>query len=56
MLEGVPLDNIDPQLARDGYKRYQDELAKANTAEDKATAMIGVEVHQAMCAALGVAP
>lgn len=53
--EAVPLAHLDPAAARAGLDRFTQQLATATTDLDKATAEIGVEVHRAMCAALGVA-
>lgn len=53
-IEATPLANLDPDAARESYRKYQADVVKAQTPTDKATAMIGVEVYQAMCQALKV--
>ena len=37
-----------------GLKKHNANLAKAVNDEERAKAMIGVELHQALCSALGV--
>jgi F-type H+-transporting ATPase subunit delta len=53
-IEAVPLDQIDPHLAESGYKKYSEELSKSTNDQDRAKAMIGMEVHLAMIHALGL--
>jgi len=54
-VEAAPLDNFDVEAAKDGFKKYSANLVKAANDEERAKAMIGVELHQALCSALGVA-
>eukprot|EP01112_Ceratiomyxa_fruticulosa_P018590 TRINITY_DN5972_c0_g1_i1.p1 TRINITY_DN5972_c0_g1~~TRINITY_DN5972_c0_g1_i1.p1 ORF type:complete len:173 (-),score=33.44 TRINITY_DN5972_c0_g1_i1:195-713(-) len=53
-VEAVPVDQIDPDLARSGFTHYSAEFAKAQTDAEKATARIGLELHKQLCAALNI--
>jgi len=53
-VEAVPIDQLDPELARSGFSHYTTEFSKAQTDLEKATARIGLEVHKQMCAALNI--
>jgi len=53
-LEAFPLDQFDVEVAKENLKNSQADLARAVSEEDRAKAMIGVEVFQALCAALKV--
>jgi len=55
VLEAFTYDKLDPEAARDGYRKWTGELAKSTTDQDKAKAMIALEVYHTMCGALGVA-
>lgn len=54
VIEAFPLEQLDPELAKEGYKKFTSEYSAATTEEAKAYAQIGIEVHSAMCHALGV--
>jgi hypothetical protein len=45
---------LDPELAKAGYQKYSSAMVTAPNEEEKTKAMVGLEVHQAMCAALKV--
>ena len=53
-VEATPLDRIDPEEVKRGLAAYTAKAASANTELEKAEAQIGVEVHSAMSAALGL--
>jgi len=53
-IEAFSLDELDPEAAKEGYRRFTADLAKAPNDLERAKALIGLEVHQAMCSALGV--
>eukprot|EP01111_Echinosteliopsis_oligospora_P009614 TRINITY_DN284_c0_g1_i1.p1 TRINITY_DN284_c0_g1~~TRINITY_DN284_c0_g1_i1.p1 ORF type:complete len:199 (-),score=67.34 TRINITY_DN284_c0_g1_i1:194-706(-) len=53
-VEAVPLDQLDVDAAKRGVQKYTQELATSNDNEAKAKAQIGLDVHRAMCIALGV--
>jgi hypothetical protein len=50
------LGYLDADAAKAGYQKYAQAVIGAPNEEDKAKAMVGLEVHQAMCAALKVSP
>jgi len=54
VVEAFPIDQLDPEAAREGFRKFQADLTKAANDQEKTTAMIGVELHYAMCAALGI--
>eukprot|EP01116_Phalansterium_solitarium_P010533 TRINITY_DN253_c0_g1_i1.p1 TRINITY_DN253_c0_g1~~TRINITY_DN253_c0_g1_i1.p1 ORF type:complete len:181 (-),score=17.85 TRINITY_DN253_c0_g1_i1:276-773(-) len=54
VVEAVGLDLIDPEAAREGFKRFSAELSSASDDLSRAKAQIGVEVHQSLCAALNI--
>ena len=54
VVEALGLDEIDPSAAKEGAQRYKDALAAATPDSDEfIDAKIGVEMHDAMVAALG---
>jgi len=53
-IEAVPLSHLDPDAAKAGFQKYQQAVISAGNEEDKTKAMVGLEVHQAMCAALKI--
>eukprot|EP01136_Pigoraptor_vietnamica_P039749 Opistho-1_new@10878 len=52
--EAVPLDQLDAQAARRGLDSFNSQVLSARDDLARAQAEIGVEVHRAMCYALGV--
>lgn len=54
MVEAVPLDQLDENAAKENLKQATDDLARAQTDEEKAIHQIGVEVNQAIIAAIGM--
>jgi hypothetical protein len=53
-VEAAPLEELDPEAARAGFTKHNNNLQKATTDEERAKAMIGVEFHQSLCSALGI--
>lgn len=53
-IEAVPLDKLDPDEVRKGVQEYTQKVASAKDDLEKAEAQIGLEVHSALQAALGV--
>lgn len=53
-IEAVPLDRLDPDEVRKGVQEYTQKVASAKDDLEKAEAQIGLEVHSALQAALGV--
>ena len=53
-VEAVPLDRLDPEEVRKGLAAYTAKAASANSDAEKAEAQIGVDVHSAMSAAMGL--
>eukprot|EP00245_Coleochaete_scutata_P007451 TRINITY_DN22866_c0_g1_i1.p1 TRINITY_DN22866_c0_g1~~TRINITY_DN22866_c0_g1_i1.p1 ORF type:complete len:200 (-),score=47.10 TRINITY_DN22866_c0_g1_i1:913-1512(-) len=53
-VEAVPLEDLDPEAVKAGVATYAQKLATATTELEQAEAQIGVEVHSAMSAALGL--
>lgn len=51
--EAVPLENLDPQAAREALSKAQAQLASAGDEVAKAEAQIAVEVSEAIVAAAG---
>ncbi|KAJ8552875.1 hypothetical protein K7X08_020268 [Anisodus acutangulus] len=51
-IEAVPLDQIDPNLVQKGLTEFTQKLSTASTDVEKAEAQIGVDVHNALNAAL----
>ena len=49
----MPLSDLDAAAARAGLDQYKSKLSAATTDEAKAEAEVGVEVHEAIIAALG---
>ncbi|XP_071498474.1 ATP synthase subunit delta, mitochondrial-like [Diadema antillarum] len=48
----VPIEDLDAQAIKEGMTKAQQELAAASTDEARAEAQIGVEVHEALDAAV----
>lgn len=53
-IEAVPLDRFDPEEIRRGVQEFSQKMNTASTDLEKAEAQIGLEVHSALQAALGV--
>lgn len=53
--EAVPLDRFDPEEVRKGVQEYTQRVSNAKDDLERAEAQIGLEVHSALQAALGVA-
>lgn len=53
-IEAVPLDRLDPDEVRKGVQEYTQKVTSAKDDLEKAEAQIGLEVHSALQAALGV--
>ena len=53
-IEAVPLDRFDPEEIRRGVQEFSQKMNTANSDLEKAEAQIGLEVHSALQAALGV--
>eukprot|EP00027_Filamoeba_sp_ATCC50430_P007781 CAMPEP_0168540042 /NCGR_PEP_ID=MMETSP0413-20121227/64_1 /TAXON_ID=136452 /ORGANISM="Filamoeba nolandi, Strain NC-AS-23-1" /LENGTH=162 /DNA_ID=CAMNT_0008569747 /DNA_START=113 /DNA_END=601 /DNA_ORIENTATION=- len=53
VVEAVPLEDLDEHAAKENLKQATDELARAQTDEEKAVQQIAIEVNQAIIAALG---
>lgn len=52
-VEAVPLEDLDPEEVKKGLTHYTSAAAAATDDVEKAKAEIGLEVYQAMSAALG---
>lgn len=50
--EAIKLEDVDMEAVTSGLARFEQEAEKAATERDKAIAQIGVEVHQALKAAM----
>lgn len=53
-IEAVPLDRLDPEEVRKGVQEYSQKINTAKDDLEKAEAQIGLDVHSALQAALGV--
>jgi len=53
-IEAFPLNQFDPEVAKENLRQAQADLAKATSEEDRVKAYIGLEVHGALCSALKV--
>lgn len=51
-VEAVPIDRLDPSLIEKGLAESNEKLSSATTELEKAEAQIGVDVHNALNAAL----
>ena len=54
VVDASPLDWFDPEEVRKGLVEYTQKSSVANTELEKAEAQIGVQVHSALFAALGL--
>lgn len=53
-IEAIPLDRFDPEEVRKGEAEYAQKINSATTDLEKAEAQIGLDVHSALKAALGI--